>query len=60
VTGILWETENGSNYGDEINIILPGFNGGWRQVLGLSTEYENFKNSNCLNLKDVLLLLKYS
>ena len=44
VTGILWETENGSNYGDEINIILPGFNGGWRQGLGLSTEYENFKN----------------
>jgi glucose/arabinose dehydrogenase len=33
-TGILWETENGSNYGDEINIILPGFNGGWRQGLG--------------------------
>jgi glucose/arabinose dehydrogenase len=44
LTGILWETENGSNYGDEINIILPGFNGGWRQSLGLSTEYENFKN----------------
>jgi aldose sugar dehydrogenase len=44
VTGILWETENGSNYGDEINVILPGFNGGWRQVLGLSTEYETLKN----------------
>jgi len=44
VMGILWETENGSNYGDEINVILPGFNGGWRQGLGLSTEYENFKN----------------
>ena len=44
LTGILWETENGSNYGDEINVILPGFNGGWRQGLGLSTEYENFKN----------------
>jgi aldose sugar dehydrogenase len=44
LTGILWETENGSNYGDEINVIFPGFNGGWKQVLGLSTEYENFKN----------------
>ncbi len=44
LTGILWETENGSNYGDEVNVILPGFNGGWRQVLGLSTEYENYKN----------------
>jgi glucose/arabinose dehydrogenase len=44
VTGILWETENGSNYGDEINVILPGFNGGWRQGLGLSAEHETFKN----------------
>ncbi|MDX1373560.1 MAG: PQQ-dependent sugar dehydrogenase, partial [Nitrososphaeraceae archaeon] len=43
LTGFLWETENGSNYGDEINVVLPGFNGGWRQVLGLSSEYENFK-----------------
>lgn len=43
LTGFLWETENGSNYGDEINVILPGFNGGWRQVMGLSSEYENFK-----------------
>ena len=43
VTGILWETENGPDYGDEINVILPGFNGGWRQVWGLSTEFENFK-----------------
>ena len=44
LTGILWQTENGSNYGDEINVILPGFNGGWKQVLGLSTEYKNFTN----------------
>jgi aldose sugar dehydrogenase len=44
LTGILWETENGPDYGDEINVILPGFNGGWTQVLGLSTEYENFTN----------------
>lgn len=44
LTGILWETENGSNYGDEINVILPGFNGGWRQGLGLSAEHETFKN----------------
>ena len=44
VTGHLWETENGSNYGDEINMILPGFNGGWRKVLGLSDSYSLFKN----------------
>ena len=40
----MWETENGSNYGDEINVILPGLDRCWRQVLGLSAEYENFKN----------------
>jgi aldose sugar dehydrogenase len=53
-TGILWETENGSNYGDEINIILPGFNGGWRQGLGLSSEYENFKNKEFDKSKFIL------
>ena len=37
VTGILWGTDNGSSYGDEINVILPGFNGGWKQVVGLSS-----------------------
>ena len=42
LTGILWETENGSNYGDEINVILPGFNGGWRKVVGLSSMYNEF------------------
>ena len=50
VTGILWETENGYDYGDEINVILPGFNGGYMQIMGLSTEYENFKNSEMATL----------
>lgn len=43
ITGNLWETENGSHFGDEINLIVPGFNGGWRQVLGLSELYDKFK-----------------
>ncbi len=42
VTGYLWDTENGSHYGDEINIVKPGFNSGWRQVLGLSSLYSEF------------------
>ena len=46
VTGYLWDTENGSHYGDEINIIKPGFNSGWRQVLGLSSLYYNFSGKN--------------
>ena len=44
VTGYLWDTENGSHYGDELNIVKPGFNSGWRQVLGLSSLYDEFTN----------------
>ena len=44
VTGFLWDTENGSHYGDELNIVKPGFNSGWRQVLGLSSMYGEFNN----------------
>jgi aldose sugar dehydrogenase len=34
LTGILWDTENGSTEYDEINIVLPGFNSGWHRVMG--------------------------
>jgi aldose sugar dehydrogenase len=37
VTGKLWDTENGPNYGDEINLVEPGFNSGWAQVQGILT-----------------------
>src|SRR5215216_7099516 len=29
VTGKLWDTENGPGFGDEINLVEPGFNSGW-------------------------------
>lgn len=35
VTGNLWDTENGPNYGDEINLVKPGFNSGWKKVQGI-------------------------
>src|ERR687887_1484035 len=38
VTGILWDTENGPTYGDEINIVNPGFNSGWSQIQGLAKD----------------------
>jgi glucose/arabinose dehydrogenase len=42
VTGKLWDTENGPNYGDEINFVEPGFNSGWAQVQGIwSTNGDN-------------------
>lgn len=31
-TGVLWNSENGPNGGDEINVILPGRNYGWPVV----------------------------
>ena len=34
VTGKLWDTENGPGYGDEINLVEPGFNSGWLRVQG--------------------------
>lgn len=34
VTGKLWETDNGPKFGDEINLVEPGFNGGWSKVQG--------------------------
>jgi glucose/arabinose dehydrogenase len=34
VTGLLWDTENGENSYDEINLVKPGFNSGWVQVQG--------------------------
>ncbi|MGH9978560.1 MAG: PQQ-dependent sugar dehydrogenase, partial [Nitrososphaeraceae archaeon] len=35
VTGNLWDSENGPGYGDEINLVEPGFNSGWGQVMGV-------------------------
>ncbi|HKG72570.1 MAG TPA: PQQ-dependent sugar dehydrogenase [Nitrososphaeraceae archaeon] len=35
LTGKLWDTENGPSFGDEINLIEPGFNSGWKDVQGI-------------------------
>ena len=35
VTEKLWDTENGPTFGDEINLVEPGFNSGWRKVQGI-------------------------
>jgi aldose sugar dehydrogenase len=35
LTKKLWDTENGPNYGDEINLVEPGFNSGWNKVQGI-------------------------
>ncbi len=35
LTGKLWDTENGPFFGDEINLVEPGFNSGWLKVQGM-------------------------
>jgi glucose/arabinose dehydrogenase len=35
MTGKLWDTENGSSFGDEINLVDPGFNSGWTKIQGI-------------------------
>jgi aldose sugar dehydrogenase len=36
VTGNLWDTENGPDQYDELNLVESGFNSGWRDVSGLA------------------------
>ena len=35
ITGNLWDTENGPTFGDEINLVKPGFNSGWPEIQGV-------------------------
>jgi glucose/arabinose dehydrogenase/plastocyanin len=47
VTRKLWDTENGANFGDEINLVNPGFNSGWMKVQGL---WQKLKNKGIVNV----------
>lgn len=35
ITKKMWDTENGPTFGDEINLVEPGFNSGWAKVQGI-------------------------
>ena len=47
LTHILWDTENGPDGFDEINIVRPGFNSGWAIVMG-PIESSNVTSENDL------------
>jgi len=49
VSGKLWESENGPEDGDEINLVEPGFNSGWQQVHGLAKSTKGFKPSDLVD-----------
>ncbi|MGI8720239.1 MAG: PQQ-dependent sugar dehydrogenase, partial [Nitrososphaeraceae archaeon] len=42
ITGFLWDTENGPQDGDEINLVEPGFNSGWNEIYGFSLSQKGF------------------
>ena len=42
IAGNLWSTENGPGNSDEINLMLPGFNSGWQEVMGIAALEEGF------------------
>lgn len=46
LTGFLWDTENGPNYGDEINVVPPGFDSGWSKIQGIWTPKGKIGNEN--------------
>jgi glucose/arabinose dehydrogenase len=46
VTGNIWMTDNGPEYGDELNLVMPGFDGGWKKVVGMSRLAKGFNSSD--------------
>lgn len=47
ITSKLWITENGVYTNDEINLVEPGFNGGWKQITGFAPP--DFNSSGLVN-----------
>ena len=50
VTGKLWNAENGEDVFDEINLVEPGFNSGWKQVMGPQASNTRVSESNLVNI----------
>src|SRR5919197_112960 len=48
VTKKLWDSENGPSFGDEINLVEPGFNSGWNKVQGVWAVGKDQKPGNVI------------
>ena len=44
LSGNLWTQENGDDAFDEINRVIPGFNGGWIQTMGPLSRVDEFRS----------------
>jgi glucose/arabinose dehydrogenase/plastocyanin len=45
-TGNIWMTDNGPTSHDELNLVRPGFNGGWSKTMGFSSFNRAFNLTN--------------
>lgn len=54
ITGKLWDTENGPSFGDEVNLIEPGFNGGWQVVQGMGSSAPDYNRSSGIDLNNYI------
>ena len=52
ITGYLWDTENGPEIYDEINLVFPKFNSGWAKILGPSTDNLSLNNTPGFSYSD--------
>jgi aldose sugar dehydrogenase len=50
ITGKLWDAENGEDVFDEINLVEPGFNSGWKLVMGPIAANTGVSESNLVNI----------
>lgn len=51
MTGTLWDLEDGPAEYDEMNVVRPGFNSGWKQVMGPLERTEGRSVSDLVNLE---------
>jgi DNA-binding beta-propeller fold protein YncE len=49
ITGKIWITDNGDAHDDEINLVEPGFNGGWKKLMGLASLNKGFNSTELVD-----------
>jgi glucose/arabinose dehydrogenase len=49
LTGKLWDSENGVESNDEVNLVEPGFNSGWKAIQGMSSFEKGFNSVQLVN-----------
>ena len=60
LTGNLWDTENGPQFGDEINLVKPGFNSGWEKAQGIWKLDQTRKKDGILNSTKEIELVNFN